>query len=127
MVRTNGGDAAVRDDRVYLRYIAESLRRVGEYLTDSTGARSQDLFFNDLRTQDAVLRRIKTLAEAASHLSPALRARYPDVAWREIGDFRNVLAHGYTNLHLDLVWETITADLPQLLDTVDSELADEPS
>jgi uncharacterized protein with HEPN domain len=112
----------MRDDRVYLRHIAESLRLVKEYLTDSSGAWSQDLFFGDLRTQDAVLRRLETLADAANHLTSALRARYPDLAWREIGDFRNVLAHGYTNLHLDLVWEAITSDLPQLQDAVNSEL-----
>ncbi len=114
----------MRDDRVYLRHILESLRLVKEYLADSSGAWSQELFVNDLRTQDAVLRRLETLADAASHLSPAVRARYPNIDWREIGDFRNVLAHGYTVLRLDLIWETITADLPQLQDAVDSELAD---
>jgi uncharacterized protein with HEPN domain len=86
------------------------------------GAPDADLFLSDQRTQDAVLRRLETLADAASHLSDSLKARYPAIPWRQIADFRNVLAHGYTEIRLDRVWEAIVHDLPALEAAVGQEL-----
>ncbi|MHB8576389.1 MAG: HepT-like ribonuclease domain-containing protein [Dehalococcoidia bacterium] len=103
---------------MYLRHIAESIDLVGEYV----GGANQSLFLNDHRTQDAVLRRLETLADAAGHISDTLKTRHPDVPWRQISDFRNVLAHGYTDIRLDRVWEAITADLPVLRAVVQEEL-----
>ena len=112
----------MRDDTVYLRHIAESIDLVEQYLAGAGGASSQALFYDDRRTQDAVLRRMETLADAASHLSEALKARHPEIPWRQIGDFRNVLAHGYTDIRLDRVWRAITRDLPTLKAVVHEEL-----
>jgi uncharacterized protein with HEPN domain len=71
-----------------------------------------------------VLRRLEILADAAGHLSGELRARHPEVEWRRINDFRNVLAHAYMEIQLDLVWSVIEDDLPALKVVVDAELAD---
>jgi uncharacterized protein with HEPN domain len=62
----------VRDDAVYLRYIAESIDLVEQYVAGAGGLPDQALFYDDPRTQDAVLRRMETLADAASCLSAAL-------------------------------------------------------
>jgi uncharacterized protein with HEPN domain len=115
----------MRDDTVYLRHIAESIDLVEQYLAGAERALSQALFYDDQRSQDAVLRRMETLADAASHLSDALKARHPEIPWRQIGDFRNVLAHGYTDIRLDRVWRAITGDLPTLKAVVDEELGGE--
>jgi uncharacterized protein with HEPN domain len=112
----------MRDDAVYLRHIAESIELIEQYLAGADGAPSEQLFLHDLRTQDAVLRRLETLADAAGHLSDALKARHPHVPWRQIVAFRNVLAHAYTTIRLDRVWEAITADLQALKTAVASEL-----
>jgi uncharacterized protein with HEPN domain len=108
----------VRDGRVYLRYIRESIDRVEQYTRDGEAD-----FIADVQTQDAVLRRMETLADAAAHLSDALKARHPAIAWRQVSDFRNVLAHGYTEIRLDQVWHAVTHDLPALAAAVDAELA----
>jgi uncharacterized protein with HEPN domain len=115
----------VRDDAVYLEHIAESIQLVEEYLTGTDGEFSVRLFYEDRRTQDAVLRRMETLADAASHLSGPLKARHPSIQWRQIGDFRNVLAHGYTDIRLDRVWQAIADDLPELKAVVLEELGRE--
>lgn len=117
----------MRDDSVYLQYIAESIGLVDQYLVGADGALSQDLFLTDPRTQDAVLRRAETLADAASHLSDALKARHPEIGWRQISDFRNALAHGYADVRLDLVWRAIVADLPALKAVIDDELGSDRS
>jgi uncharacterized protein with HEPN domain len=112
----------MRDDRVYLGHIAESIDLVNGYLTSIEGVLDEQLFYDDVRTQDAVLRRMETLADAASHLSEELKARHSEIPWRQISDFRNVLAHGYTDIRLDRVWQAIVADLPVLKRVVDEEL-----
>jgi uncharacterized protein with HEPN domain len=112
----------VRDDNIYLRFIAESIALVEQYVAGVDGAPNEAFFYDDMRTQDAVLRRMETLADAASHLSDALKARHPDIEWRQIGDFRNVLAHGYTDIRLDRVWQAIVGDLPALRSVISAEL-----
>ena len=67
-------------------------------------------------TLDAVLRRMETPADAAAHLSDELKARYPQIRWRQISDFRNVLAHGYTEIRLDQARAArdVLMDLPRI-------------
>jgi len=112
----------VRDDAVYLHYIAESIDLVEQYVAGADGSPDQSLFEHDPRTQDAVLRRMETLADAASHLSDGLKGRHLQIEWRQIADFRNVLAHGYADIRLDRVWRAIVADLPALNAVVHEEL-----
>lgn len=117
----------MRDDTVCLRHISQSAELIAGYLSGADGVLNQDMFYDDLRTQDAVLRRLETLADAASHLSNALKARYPEIRWSQITDFRNALAHGYTDIRLDRVWRTIAADLPALRALADHKLGHLPS
>lgn len=112
----------MRDDAVYLEHIAESIDLVGRYLTVVEGVLDEHLFYSDPRTQDAVLRRMETLADATTHHSDEITLRHPEIPWRQIRDFRNVLAHGYTDIRLDRVWQAIVADLPALKGVVDNEL-----
>ncbi len=72
--------------------------------------------------QDAVLRRLETLADAASRLPDDLKGRHPDIPWREVQSFRNVAAHDYTGIDLDIVWRIIVDDLPPLGSAVKEEL-----
>jgi uncharacterized protein with HEPN domain len=83
---------------------------------------SRDAFFGEPVTQDAVLRRMETLADAAGRLSSELKARHPSIPWREIYGFRNVAAHAYLVIDLERVWETIELHLPALKAAVDEEL-----
>jgi len=112
----------VRDDRAYLAPIAENIDLILGWLAGPTGAPDRRTFYEDLLRQRAVLRNLETLADAASHFSDALKARHPWLPWRKVADFRNVLAHVYLELDLDLVWQTIANDLPELKAIVDEEL-----
>lgn len=109
---------------MYLEHIAESIALVEQYVTTRDGTLDPSAFHDDQRTQDAVLRRMETLADATSQLSDGLKARHPEIPWREITAFRNVLAHGYTGVRLDRVWHAIVDDLPPLRAIVERELAE---
>jgi uncharacterized protein with HEPN domain len=112
----------LRDDGVYLEYIQESIGFIEEYLGGTPDRQSQPRFYEETMVQDAVLRRLETLADGTGHLSAELKSRHEEVDWRRITDFRNILAHAYTDLDLDRIWQTLTDYLPALKAVIDQEL-----
>lgn len=76
-----------------LRYIAQSMGRIEQYTRNG-----RDSFLAEPVLQDAVVRRLETLADAAGRLSATLKERHPQIPWRDIAGFRNVAAHGYLEL-----------------------------
>jgi uncharacterized protein with HEPN domain len=79
-----------KDSRVYLAQIIERIDRIREYTTDGKKA-----FFNDERTQDAVIRNFEVIGEAAKRVPDEYRKNHPSVPWRELSGFRDVLIHQY--------------------------------
>jgi len=109
----------VKDDRVYLEHIQECIYRLERYMQDG-----RDAFLDPGMVQDAVLRRLQTLAETTQRLSEARKAAYPDVPWREIAGFRNVLVHDYLGIDLQEVWSILEHDIPPLRAQVEAMLRD---
>ena len=71
-------------------------------------------FLADFKTQDAVIRNLETLGDATRQLPEAWKASQPQVPWRKVADFRNVLAHQYLEVNLEIVWKIIETELPGL-------------
>jgi uncharacterized protein with HEPN domain len=99
----------MKDDAVYLRHIAECIRRIEENVGGG-----RDLFFTGHSLQDATLRNLQTMSEATQRLSEDIKSRHPEIEWVRIGAFRNVLVHNYMGIDLDLIWTIIKRDLPGL-------------
>jgi uncharacterized protein with HEPN domain len=104
----------VKDDRLYLIHIRESIARIEEYTSEG-----REAFFADTRTQDAVLRNLQTLAESTQRLSADLKAAYLEVDWRGISGLRNILVHDYLGINLVRIWEIIARDLPVLKEQIE--------
>lgn len=66
----------------------------------------------------AVIHWVQTIGEAANGVSDSLRARHPEVPWRQIVDMRNLLAHGYRYVDPAIVWQVVVRDLPGLKDEI---------
>ncbi len=64
----------------------------------------------------ALVKELEIVGEAASRLSAEGRIRYPDVSWINIIGMRNRLIHAYFDVDLDVLWSTITEDLPPLIE-----------
>jgi uncharacterized protein with HEPN domain len=62
--------------------------------------------------QDAVVRNLEIVGEAAKRVSPGLRKRAPGVPWREMSGMRDKLVHDYFGVDLDLVWDVVAGELP---------------
>ncbi|MGZ6369670.1 MAG: HepT-like ribonuclease domain-containing protein [Bdellovibrionota bacterium] len=63
----------------------------------------------------AVTKEMEIVGEAASKISEEFRERYPEIPWLRIVSMRNRLIHGYFDIELDIVWNTVTKVLPPLL------------
>jgi uncharacterized protein with HEPN domain len=99
----------VKDDSIYLKHILDSIRRIE---ADTSEGREKFLAAHTL--QDAVLRNLQTLSESAKRLSDPLKASHPEIEWRRITAFRNILVHDYLGIDLERIWQIIQQDVPQL-------------
>ena len=72
-------------------------------------------FAADQRTLRAVLYDLVVLGEAAKGVSPETRARFPDVRWKAVAGMKDIATYQYHGIMLDLVWETASVRVPQLL------------
>lgn len=64
--------------------------------------------------QDALVRNIEVVGEAVKNLSPEIKDAYPQIAWSQIARMRDKIAHHYFRINLEVVWKTVTDDLPAL-------------
>jgi uncharacterized protein with HEPN domain len=107
----------VRDDRLYLIHIGECIERIVRYTAGGRAA-----FLSDTMVQDAVVRNLQVLAESTRRLSDAFKERRPEVDWRAIGAFRNVVVHDYLGLDIPQIWTIIERDVPPLKRAIEAAL-----
>lgn len=97
----------------YLRHILEAIDNIQTYTIGSDLAG----FMADRKTQDAVIRNLEIIGEACNNVAknhPSFTAQHATVPWGFAYEMRNALAHGYFNVDLAIVWQTIQNDLPAL-------------
>ena len=97
----------------YLEHIARAIGRIGRYTKGMTEAE----FCANEMVQDAVIRNIEIIGEAARNIArhhPDFAQRHQDVPWEDIYLMRNRVAHGYFKVDLEIVWQTIHTDLNEL-------------
>jgi uncharacterized protein with HEPN domain len=91
----------------------DAVRQIRAY----TAGFSEQAFLEDRKTQQAVILNLVIIGEAAGRLvdlAPELTGQYPEVNWRGIRGMRNRLAHGYFEVDLGIVWDTVQSSLPEL-------------
>jgi uncharacterized protein with HEPN domain len=79
-------------------------------------------FVNDDLHFDAVLRNLEIIGEAVKNVSEATRQKYPQIKWRKIAGFRDIVAHGYFGVNEETVWDIVENEIPFLLTTVKTML-----
>ena len=99
----------MKDDRVYLQHVLESIHRLEESTRDG-----KEAFLASHTIQDAALRNLQTMTEATQRLSEGLRATRPEIDWRRLGAFRNILVYNYLGIDLETVWQVVERDVPVL-------------
>lgn len=107
-------------------YLDHIRRAATDAYTFVEGLRKED-FLADKRTQQAVILSLLIIGEAATKLLQNYSdflTRHPDVPWSSMKGMRNRLAHGYFDINLDVVWETVSNALPNLLERMPAVLED---
>lgn len=94
--------------------MADCVARVREYTQAGAAA-----FEASRLVQDAVLRNLHTLTESSQRLSAESKQTEPQVPWRELAGFRNVIVHGYLGVDLAAVWLVVERDLPPLAEALE--------
>lgn len=84
-------------------------------------------FLTDKRTQQAVIMSLIIIGEAATKIMDGYTVftqAHSEVPWRSMRNMRNRMAHGYFDINLDIVWDTVQEWLPELLKQLPSVLQD---
>jgi uncharacterized protein with HEPN domain len=98
-------------DTVYLLDIFRAAKIAISYLERKT----KDEFYRDIQCQDAVVRRLEIIGEAARRVSSETIAELPDLPWKKMIGMRNIMIHEYDDVDLAIVWDTVKNDLPRLI------------
>jgi uncharacterized protein with HEPN domain len=100
-----------RDDAVLVRHILDAAQEAINMAKDN---RREDLD-TDRKLNLSLVRLLEIIGEAAKGISPDFRQKHPDLPWRKIVGMRDRLIHGYFDINFDVVWQTVTEDLPGFL------------
>lgn len=95
---------------LFIKDIISSICKIREYIEDM----SLDDFSQDQKTVDAVLRNLEIIGEAASKIPDEIIKQEADIPWKQVKNFRNIVAHKYWEIDFDMVWEIITDELKPL-------------
>jgi uncharacterized protein with HEPN domain len=89
------------------------------YLNKEYQENSFEEFLQNVRLAKAICRSLEIIGEASSKINPNLKAKFPDVAWREMSDLRNRIIHHYFGIDYDIVWDCVKTDIPELKEWVE--------
>ena len=100
------------DDDIRLKHMLDAAQKAREFID---GKQRSDLNNNDILLF-ALVHAIELIGEAANHISDHYKSEHPEILWNRIITMRNRLIHGYFKVDLDIVWDTVTSDIPILIE-----------
>lgn len=99
----------MKDDSVYINQIIESVGKINSF----TQGLNRDGFFADAKTQSAVIMQLLLIGEISKKISEKAKQNI-DLPWKDIVGFRDRAIHNYFEIDLDIVWNTVISDIPEL-------------
>lgn len=95
----------------YIEDICDAMEKAVTLINES----GYDRFMEDFRINFAVTRALEIIGEAAKRLPDSFREKYPEVPWKDMAGMRDRIIHGYDNIDLQIVWDTVNYEIPQIM------------
>lgn len=99
------------DDKIRIQHMIDAAEEALSFVSD----KSEKEFNKNRMLVLSIIKEIEIIGEAASKISEETKLRYNNIPWQDIVGMRNRLIHGYFDVNIKLVWNTIKNDLPSLL------------
>jgi len=99
-----------KEPKVFIEHILECIEIIEKY----TEGKAKEDFLNSIQLQDAVIRRIEIIGEAVKNIQEEIKKSYQDIPWKKIAGMRDILIHEYFGVDLELTWEVVKKDIPDL-------------
>ena len=96
-------------DALFLGHMLAAVTRLAELVSKT----DRQTFDQDWVVQDAVIRELEVLGEAAGRVSAGFADAHPEIPWREMTGIRHKLIHDYFVVDLGVVWTTATLNVPE--------------
>jgi uncharacterized protein with HEPN domain len=107
-----------REDRVRLAHMIEAAEAAIRF----AAGRERASLDSDQLLRFGIVRAVEVIGEAAARISPEGQAASPSIPWREIIAMRNRLVHAYFDINTDILWKTVTEEIPAILPILRSEI-----
>ncbi len=98
----------MKDDAAYLIHILECIEKIERFL------QNKNLLEDVEMVDDAIIRNLQIMAESTQKLSEKIKISVHEIPWRDISDFRNKLVHDYLGIDLEMIYDVIENEIPQL-------------
>ena len=112
----------VLDDRARLGHMLDAARKAVSFCRGRSRAELETTEMLSL----SLVRLLEIVGEAAREVSSEYRTTHPTIPWKNIIGMRDRLVHGYFDINHDVVWETVTHDLPPLIAELEHLVSDQP-
>lgn len=99
-----------RELGLFIEDILESIKLIERYI----GNVSKESLGTNQKLKDSIVRRLEIIGEAVKNIPDNFRDKYPEIEWRKIAGLRDIIIHAYFNIDLDVTWDIIKKDLPNL-------------
>ena len=100
----------MRDYKLYLDDIIEATKRIEKYIKGLT----LEKFKKDNLIIDGVVRNLEIIGEAVKNIPADVKDKNPDIEWKKIAGLRDILAHEYFGIDIEILWDIVENKLPDL-------------
>jgi len=99
-----------KESCIFIEHILESIKDIESFTKET----SKGAFFKNKEKQNAVVRSLEVIGEAVKNIPNNLKEKYSYVHWREIAGTRDKIIHHYFGVDLNIVWDIVKINIPDL-------------